>query len=126
LQEQFHKPVSTILWKLLYDKDMAKTSAKPEPKIPVPSTISAATGQSLRPPDPNPLTCSDLFEAARRGEVTQAQLLRKKGLGINGIDKNGWSALHHAAAAGHLEVAEYLISEGIKIDIQDLQGMTVL
>ncbi len=85
------------------------------------NTISVATGQIYKAPD---LTCTDLFDAARKGDVNQAQLLRKKGMGINGIDSNGWSALHHAAVNGHLQVAEYLVSEGIKLDIQDLSGMT--
>ena len=47
------------------------------------------------------------------------------GMGINGVDANGWSALHHASANNHIDMVVYLIKEGIKLDIQDLQGYTV-
>jgi ankyrin repeat protein len=53
------------------------------------------------------------------------QILIFPGMGINGIDSNGLTALHHAAEQGHIEMVDYLIREGIRIDTPDLQGYTV-
>jgi len=68
----------------------------------------------------------NLFEAAERNSVSDAIELRKKGMGINGVDSNGWSALHHSAAKGHMEMCVYLVNEGINVHLEDLQGMKAL
>eukprot|EP01119_Soliformovum_irregulare_P006381 TRINITY_DN1832_c1_g1_i1.p1 TRINITY_DN1832_c1_g1~~TRINITY_DN1832_c1_g1_i1.p1 ORF type:complete len:608 (-),score=236.82 TRINITY_DN1832_c1_g1_i1:863-2686(-) len=69
--------------------------------------------------------CRTLFDAAKLGDVEQAKLLRGK-LGINGVDSNGQSALHHAAINNKLIMVQYLIQENIQTNIQDRSGMTAL
>lgn len=103
--------------------NMAKLLKDPISKS---TSISVARGQSIKAELDTVITCTDLFDAAKKGEVQQAVALRKKGMGINGVDANGWTALHHAAANNQRGMVEYLIKEGIKIEIQDLQGMTVM
>lgn len=68
----------------------------------------------------------NLFDAAANGDIYTARALRKKGLGINARDNEGWSALHHAAKKGDIDMASFLIQDGIKLDIQSNEGLTVI
>ena len=100
-------------------------------------TISVARGAKMDIPSANSSTssinsnhsastsCKDLFEAAKMGDTGSAKILRDKGMGINGVDSNGLSALHHAAEQGHIDMVDYLIRGGIRLDTKDLQGYTV-
>jgi hypothetical protein len=81
------------------------------------------------------LTVDTLFAAAEIGDVEQAKELRRRGMGINGVDAQGQSgkksiiishkALHHAVHKGHMNMVVYLVGEGIQLNLQDRQGMTV-
>jgi prolyl 4-hydroxylase len=41
---------------------------------------------------------------------------------IHELDANGWSAMHEAARAGHVEVAEYLHARGLDVTIKTGHG----
>ena len=45
---------------------------------------------------------------------------------INGIDDEGRTALHNAAESGNLDIMNYLLTEGAKINIKNQDGMTPL
>lgn len=53
-----------------------------------------------------------LHAAARYGSVALTQALIDKGMALDGCDKLGWTALHHASAQGHGAVIQALLSGG--------------
>lgn len=72
-----------------------------------------------------------LFAAAERGDAGAARLaLRPRGLvrrpDVNARNRDGWTALHYAAAYGQLEVAKVLLERGAKLDASNYLGLTAL
>jgi hypothetical protein len=58
------------------------------------ASLGSHSGSALQshPSTSNLHSCVDLFEAAKTNRVGAAkELIRVKGLGINGVDKNGWT-----------------------------------
>jgi hypothetical protein len=55
------------------------------------STLNRAPSSDLKAEPVKQLKYKNLFEAAQANDVEEAKALRKKGLGINGVDVNGWS-----------------------------------
>eukprot|EP00906_Rhabdomonas_costata_P031151 RCo044015 len=51
-----------------------------------------------------------LHAAARAGNKNEIFALIVDGAGVNAHDDEGWTPLHHAAAAGHLEVVRQLVN----------------
>jgi len=62
-----------------------------------------------------PKTKTDLFEAARNGDLAAVRECLEAGCDINAQDSNNWTALHNAACYDHLEVARYLVEQGAPI-----------
>jgi len=60
--------------------------------------------------------CSSLHQAAHRGDIPVIQDFLASGESINARATNGWTPLHYAAAAGHLNVATYLLDHGAEIN----------
>ncbi len=50
------------------------------------------------------------------------RLLLGFGAAVDSADGDGWTPLHHAAAAGDLESVELLIEKGAKLDAKDARG----
>lgn len=67
-----------------------------------------------------------LLEAARSGAVPQVRDLLDSGLPIDVTDRDRRTALHLAAARGHLEVARLLLDRGADINATDRMGGTPL
>jgi uncharacterized protein len=68
-----------------------------------------------------------LAAAARHGRLDALVLALSLGAPIDAVDHGGLTALHHAARAGHLEIAEELVSRGASLAIKDPQyGGTAL
>ncbi|KAK7187126.1 hypothetical protein DPSP01_004053 [Paraphaeosphaeria sporulosa] len=62
---------------------------------------------------------SPFLDAAKAGKGDMVKKLREKGADLNQVSGvNGWSALHEVANKNHIEVARYLVSEGIKLDLK--------
>lgn len=65
--------------------------------------------------------------AARRGDERLVQaLLRERAENLELRDENGMTALHHAAAKGHLDVLRVLLDSGGKVWVQDCRASTAL
>ncbi|MQL97047.1 hypothetical protein Taro_029734 [Colocasia esculenta] len=67
-----------------------------------------------------------VLTAARRGEVKRLESLLRKGLGANGRDQYGMTALHSAAVKGHRDVVRLLAEFGAELECQDVEGHTPL
>ena len=55
-------------------------------------------------------------EAAAAGEIGHMSLLLKLGVGINGLDKDGNTALYRAVSAGSFKAAAFLIKNGANLE----------
>lgn len=78
---------------------------------------------------PDKRGCTGLHYAARgRNNDDSVRRILEYGLDINGVDSNGWSALHWAAASGYrtAKVIKTLLQAGINKDLKDNQGRTAL
>ena len=62
---------------------------------------------------------SNLFEAAKLGDLTKVQSLLSSGEDPNQLNAEGASALHLASAEGHVAVVEYLLDHKAQIDLLD-------
>lgn len=66
-----------------------------------------------------------LINAACKGQTeTVAKLLTKRGKKISKRDERGDTALHKAAAMGHVEVVNMLIAKGADIGVRNYDGYT--
>ncbi|XP_049790496.1 ankyrin repeat and SOCS box protein 3-like isoform X4 [Schistocerca nitens] len=76
---------------------------------------------------PDPLRTPLLSVAARTGNINAVSKLLKDGRRADNVDNRGWTALHEAAAAGHVECAVLLLShDGDIKDLRTYEGETPL
>ncbi|XP_024889728.1 ankyrin-3-like [Temnothorax curvispinosus] len=66
--------------------------------------------------------------AAREGCKDTLEFFISKGLSIkfinNKLDADNWTLLHYAASKGQLEVAKYLIAQGVDVNAKDVNRFT--
>jgi ankyrin repeat protein len=67
-----------------------------------------------KPPDAPSLP--ELHRAAQQGDLRSVVLLSDSGSPVDARDHHGMTPLHHAARAGHTDVASFLISRGAKVN----------
>jgi hypothetical protein len=60
-----------------------------------------------------------LLAAARHGRLEALELGLALGLPIDGHDRDGLTALHHAARGGHLDVVRALVARGASLVVRD-------
>lgn len=60
-----------------------------------------------------------LIAAARHGHLAALRLALHLGVPIDGTDRGGLTALHHAAQQGHLDVVRELVAQGASVDVRD-------
>jgi uncharacterized protein len=65
---------------------------------------------------------SPLAAAVRRGWVALAADLLRRGADPNASDRRGWTPLHHAAAAGDVELLALLLRHGAQIERRSADG----
>ncbi len=70
---------------------------------------------------------TSLLQYAAAGDISMVKLLLAAGENINAQEPNfGATALHNAAALGHLEMVKWLVENHASIKTQDKQGYTAL
>jgi len=67
-----------------------------------------------------------LITSVSEGSAQQVALLVEKGVDINAVNPNGFTALTEAAFSGKTEMAEILIKSGADVNKADLNGTTPL
>ena len=67
---------------------------------------------------------SRLVGSARGGHVVQVIMLLQSGADVTVKDKQGWTALHHAAVSGHEQIVELLIHHGADSSAKNNKGLT--
>ncbi|KAF9112140.1 hypothetical protein BGX27_003911 [Mortierella sp. AM989] len=65
-----------------------------------------------------------LIAAARYGAVNMVEIVLQLGADLNHRDEEGSTALHHAAAFGHLQTISFLIEKGSSATIKNNGGWT--
>jgi uncharacterized protein len=65
---------------------------------------------------------SSLPEAAAAGDLEQVEHLVRSGTKVHLTDRQGWTALHHAAQAGHGAVVKFLLENGADLHAPTLSG----
>jgi len=75
--------------------------------------------KSIKAPD----FVEDIFEAAKIGKLSSIVYLLNNGISVefqdpSGIDwhNSNWTALHYSSRYGHLDIVEYLISQGANVN----------
>ncbi|KAK3825674.1 MAG: ankyrin repeat-containing domain protein [Benniella sp.] len=69
---------------------------------------------------------SPLIAAARYGGIGMVEMLLRLGADLHHRDEEGSTALHHAAAYGHLQTISLLIEKGSSSTIKNKGGWTPL
>jgi hypothetical protein len=77
-------------------------------------------------PRPSPGPAASLNKAVLDGDLEQVRSLILSGADVNAKDKFGGTPLHHAANAGHKNVAELLIANGADLNAKRQEGWTPL
>jgi len=101
----------------------AESSLLPEANSTADAPDGAVSSRSHRKsggrgPRGRAILAQQLFEAARYGNLMEAQACLKAGADMNELDNDGWTALHYAVSGGHVEVCEALIKFGADLEVQ--------
>ncbi len=73
-----------------------------------------------------PLRDADVSAAARQGDVEAVERLLDLGLGLDGVDAQGCTALLRACGGGHVELARKLLERGADVSRAAHSGATCL
>jgi uncharacterized protein len=66
----------------------------------------------------------NIFLAASDGDLALVTHFLDSGVPVNGLDVNGYSAIHAAASYNHIELLSYLVSRGGDVNLRDHDGDT--
>ncbi|KAI3990060.1 hypothetical protein MKX01_013546 [Papaver californicum] len=67
-----------------------------------------------------------LLEAARYNDLEDVKIIASSGVSLDYMDSEGRTALHMAAANGHLGIVEYLIKSGVDLNVCNAEKNTPL
>ncbi|MBZ8181148.1 ankyrin repeat domain-containing protein [Oscillatoria salina] len=67
-----------------------------------------------------------LHIASDKGHQELVDILAKRGVNINALCEDSFTALHRAVLSNHLEVVKTLINYGAEVNCQDINGFTSL
>ncbi|KAK4540052.1 hypothetical protein LTR36_009868 [Oleoguttula mirabilis] len=79
---------------------------------PLPAKVNTDDGRGRTP----------FLDAAERGNTDSVRVLLYHGAGLNGVTRNGWTALHLAAEGDRIETVKYLIYNGADQKVKILKG----
>lgn len=77
----------------------------------------------MNAPDKSPIP---LLDASIRADLVKVTALINAGANVNEEDEYGWTALHLAAAYGHVEVVRTLLTNGADPNLRNAQGRNPL
>lgn len=73
----------------------------------------------------NTMFSQDILESAKKGDLKKIiEIVSKNPDSINKKDKNLFTAIHHAAKFGSLEIIKYLHVKGAKLNLKNIDGET--
>ncbi|CAM8969700.1 unnamed protein product [Rhodiola kirilowii] len=82
--------------------------------------------QAQNPSVDTPENVESLLEAARYDDIEDIVSLSSLGVPLDSKDSQGRTALHMAAANGHLQIVEYLICNGVDVNASNIEDNTPL
>ncbi|KAG6762460.1 hypothetical protein POTOM_032960 [Populus tomentosa] len=90
--------------------------------------MGTATNQAERQTqfEATPEIVDALLEAARYDDLEDITSLASSGVSLDSKDSLGRTALHMAAANGHLDIVEYLINQGVDLNASNEEKNTPL
>ncbi|XVF04858.1 hypothetical protein REPUB_Repub05bG0121500 [Reevesia pubescens] len=88
--------------------------------------VAAANGAELIPTETMQGTVEELLEAARYDDIDDLIRTASMGVSLDSKDSQGRTALHMAAANGHLDMVEYLIGSGADVNASNVENNTPL
>ncbi|KAL3580232.1 hypothetical protein D5086_018067 [Populus alba] len=90
--------------------------------------MGTATNQAERKTqvEATPEIVDALLEAARYDDLEDITSLASSGVSLDSKDSLGRTALHMAAANGHLDIVEYLINQGVDLNASNEEKNTPL
>ncbi|KAJ1696807.1 hypothetical protein LUZ63_005319 [Rhynchospora breviuscula] len=88
--------------------------------------MGASSESNHAAPAPTPDQIEELVEAARYDELEDIVRLFSIGVPLDSKDSQGRTALHMAAANGHLVIVDYLIQNGADVNVTNLEKNTPL
>ncbi|XWS73658.1 hypothetical protein CRYUN_Cryun02cG0147600 [Craigia yunnanensis] len=83
-------------------------------------------GAEQNPTETMQETVEELLEAARYDDIDDLTRLASTGVSLDSKDSEGRTALHMAAANGHLGIVEYLIGNGADVNASNVENNTPL
>jgi ankyrin repeat protein len=112
----------------------ARAEAEPDARRrPMPCALALLLGvaaranaQSVPPPDDEAQRIALLGRAARDGNLLQIGALLSRGTSVDARDRDGWTPLMHAAAAGRFEALQLLLQRGADARAKSERGDTAL
>lgn len=69
---------------------------------------------------------SNIFKAAKRGDIDEVASFLANGVAVNSKNEYGWPLLCSAVSKGHFGLVAYLISEGADVNLATDMGVTPL
>ncbi|XVF47240.1 hypothetical protein PTKIN_Ptkin03bG0093500 [Pterospermum kingtungense] len=87
---------------------------------------SEANGIEQTPSEAMQETVEELLEAARYDDINDLLRLASMGVSLDSKDSQGRTALHMAAANGHLDIVQYLIGSGVDVNASNVENNTPL
>ncbi|WIG71125.1 ankyrin repeat domain-containing protein (plasmid) [Photobacterium damselae] len=67
-----------------------------------------------------------LMVSSRKGDIDTVKYLLKRGLDVNSIDSNGWTALMYAVIEGDMGIVRNLVNEGADLNAKAMSGESIM
>jgi len=100
----------------------------PEPApAPVPTLTPEEFGERQQRNNEFLIACGKYHKSSSSGDLKRAQTLFNRGVDVDFLDGDGWSALFYAAGEGHLRLVQWLVEDwGATVDLRAPDNCTPL